>query len=250
MLETAIADSNSEGRSVENALIVLPEAFNIRKPYYDRQQSPNVDLAILCELSRVSNDSHCAFVAGLIIEDTPGVSPPYSSAYLVDGCYPIDGSHHKLLSRKRKKDGTEEGNLSWVANYTPCLSYGSTPIQYRGLAVAALICLDAQLDGETGEDYDQRCKDVAKILRGFGCRHSVMCVPAHMSNGFLGGEVGRDATLRNSLEGTIHVLANSNSGGVPSFVSNVKGTIIAPTVMGNENRIEVFSFETLATVGC
>jgi hypothetical protein len=245
MLEEAIMTFKGSGRSVENALIVLPEGFNIQKPYYDKQP-PNVDRSVLCELARISTACQCAFVAGLIIADESGVNPPDSSAYL------IDGSYQKLLARKRKKDNAEVSGVypdhCYAANYTACPSCEPTPVERRGLAVAALICLDAQSDGEDHENYVGRCDRVAKTLRGFGCKHSVMCIPAHMSNGFYGGQVGQKAALTESLEGTVHVLANSNTAWVGSCITNVNGIIVPPTIRGDQNRIEVFSFETLSTV--
>src|SRR5690348_11956483 len=101
MLERAIDDFKAKGTNLDNALIVVPEAFNIKKEYFGKER-PNVDVIVLKELAKTSEDCCCAFVAGLIIADTPGIDPPYSSAYLIDGketCQP--------LCRKALADNTE-----------------------------------------------------------------------------------------------------------------------------------------------
>ena len=243
MLKDAIKDFKSTGGNIENALIVLPEAFNIGGTYY-APEPPNVDLSILGELSRLSTDSKCAFVAGLIIADTPDIFPPHSSAYLIDRCF------QKRITRKEAQDDAEVGRVAgrgWSAKYTSCPSHESTPIQHRGLAIATLIRNDAQ-SGTLGPDevYISRCDRVTSALRGFGCQYKVMCVPAHMSNGFWGGQVGQDATLAEPLKGTIHILANSCTSQVKSFVTNTNGVIVS-SIGGSKNQIAVVSLETLCT---
>ena len=89
--------ANGENNTISDALIVLPEAFNIGKAYYDNNP-PSTDPAFLSELSQRSIFNGCSLVAGLIVDDCPGISPPYSSAYLVDG------AEITLLSRKVSKD--------------------------------------------------------------------------------------------------------------------------------------------------
>jgi predicted amidohydrolase len=234
-LEAAIADFKSTGRILENALIVLPEAFNIGMTYYAPEPA-TFDLSILPDLSRVSTSSQCAFVAGLIIADTPGVYPPYNSAYL------IDGSYQKRLARKRTQDDAEVSRVNgrgWSAKYTACFAPEPTPIQHRGLAIAAQICKDAQSPEHSVEPYDgyiSRCERLAIALRSFGCQHSVLCVPAHMLYGFHEGRLGQNAIVREELKGTIHILANSCTGNVKSFVTEPQGEIIL-NAGGNVNQI-------------
>lgn len=112
-----------------------------------------------------------------------------------------------------------------MANYTACLTCEPRALCHRGLAIAALICIDAQSDMESRDDYDLRCDSVARMLGDCKCQHSLLCIPAHMSNGFCCGQVGQNIVLRESLRGTIHVLANSHTGQVSSFITNPKGEI-------------------------
>src|ERR1700722_18569415 len=77
-LDQAIEDFKKRGGVLPGALIVLPEAFNIRKPYFD-MKAPDVNPAIRDTLATRSRIHGCAFVAGLIVDDAPGISPCYSS---------------------------------------------------------------------------------------------------------------------------------------------------------------------------
>jgi predicted amidohydrolase len=235
-LDAAISDFKCKGGTLENSLIVLPEGFNLGRHYYGTEP-PKVDLSILDWLAGVSTAFRCAFVAGLIVADTLGVNPPYSSAYLIDGlCQP----RQPILTRKKKKDNTETSRVfpdhNWVANYTAFLDYEPRALAHRGLAIAALICLDAQSDMEPREDYDLRCDAVAKMLSDCKCQHRLLCIPANMSNGFCGGQVGQNIILQESLRGTIHVLANSCAGQVSSFITKPQGEIVL-NVGRNVNQI-------------
>jgi hypothetical protein len=106
-LEAAIFDFKCKDGTLENCLVVLPEGFSLGRHYYGTEP-PKVDLSILDCLASVSADFRCAFVAGLIVADTPGVIPPHSSAYMIDGlCQP----RQPILTRKKKKDNTENSRV-------------------------------------------------------------------------------------------------------------------------------------------
>ena len=79
-LEAALARRVAE-EPLSESLIVLPEAFNIGKPYYDASLLPNTDIAIVGTLQRVARTYGIALVAGLVIKDAAGTT--YSGAYLV-----------------------------------------------------------------------------------------------------------------------------------------------------------------------
>ena len=160
----------------KNCLIVIPEAFNLRNSYYRREFDPS----IAGSLAVVSTEFEVALVAGSI--DKCGVRS-YSSAYLVDGevC--------KLLSRKLQDDVS--------GNYTPYPGKYDEPILYRGVCVAALICLDADAEGgfrPGAYTYTQMNESRARsaqvkerhetLLRRIdACRNgapAVLCIPARM----------------------------------------------------------------------
>ncbi len=120
-LKNVITKFKSDGKCLENALIVLPEGFNIGKPYR-QEERPNVNPSILDELALLSEMANCAFVAGLIIEDSPGIYPPYSSAYLIDGHF-----LKVCLSRKALPDDTEVSSTvkqpSWGGTIRPVVPF-------------------------------------------------------------------------------------------------------------------------------
>jgi hypothetical protein len=226
-----------------DALIVLPEAFNIRKRY-DHQTPPNVDPAILNDLAQMSNGFRCAFLAGLIIRDAPGVDPPYSSAYLIDGF-----TEPQLLCRKVGRDDFEVSRahcFGSIANYTACAEQRCRPIQHRGIAIVAVLCMDARYEESTDltpERFTDRCVRIVQDLRRLDGPNEVVCVPACMSNGFCSGVPGKNVTKETPWEGTILVLANRRLD-VNSFVSDAKGVILESPGRLDENGIEIRSLES------
>jgi predicted amidohydrolase len=240
MLKEAIDDFKAKGKSLDNALVVIPEAFNIRKPYCDKEP-PNVDTAVLGELARVSEDNHCAFVAGLIIADTPGIDPPYSSAYLIDGL-----ETRQRLSRKALADDTEVSRSlgrDWAANYTAYGSFQSSSILHRGIAISVLICVDAQYETNNSPVHTEACKALAVELRGHKAPYQVLCVPACLLNGFCNGDAGANVGDNLCWTDTIQILANRYPNKVRSFISNTRGLILEPTAKEKENWIETLPLE-------
>ena len=98
---------------VADSLIVLPEAFNIQRPYSVAGQA-NWEPTVLMDLGELSDQFRCAFIAGLIVIEAahPDVRPPYNSAHL------IDGRRRPPVSHKMKQDGTPVGHATGEANYT------------------------------------------------------------------------------------------------------------------------------------
>jgi predicted amidohydrolase len=123
-LRTSLVEAAKE-EDISGLLIVTPEAFNIRKGYWnpDRQ----VEASIRAALMALSAEFKVALVAGLI-EESDSHGPGYSSAYLIDGraCH--------LLARKMGNDGS--------GNYRCCTEDCDKPIQYDGVSIAVLICMD------------------------------------------------------------------------------------------------------------
>ncbi len=99
-------DREKAKESIEDSLIVLPEAFNIRK-YYKANGDSDHDPRVLTDIQLIAGEFQVAFVVGVIISEEGGPNPPYSSAWLVDS----DGS--RLICRKKWRDGT-------TGEYTPC----------------------------------------------------------------------------------------------------------------------------------
>lgn len=144
---------------ISGSLVVTPEAFNVRKGYWypDRELDPSIRIA----LTDLSTKFKIALVTGLI-EEGDAQGPGYSSAYLIDG----QASH--LLTRKMENDGSE--------NYRCCTEDFDKPVEYGGLSIAALICMDAA-------DFSQRNQQQAAVLEQMalhGTKKKLLCVPSHM----------------------------------------------------------------------
>jgi len=178
-LKLELEDAAIAGQTLDDCLIVVPEAFNVKN--YNGEACLN--RSIRDSLIRVSIELGIAFVAGLIEEtETDVLGDGYSSAYLIDGATPC-----QLLSRKTRRDST--------TNYRPYPGNCDEPIVYRGLCIAALICMDAcsdPADARTLAKVDDAKKQAAQIKK----RHenlieqirkrsegapTILCVPARMN---------------------------------------------------------------------
>ncbi len=209
---------------VLDSLVVLPEAFNIRRPYSDNEPEPDTDPGILAELSSVSECFKVAFVAGLIIRGEEGVNleRPYSAAYLIDARFPIDRRPDALMCYKAQPDDTCRGRLR---NYTP---YGderngrtpdkANPIQHRGALIAAAICVDF---------HDISCGARPWLIEALDRETDlprIFCIPASTGNRCLPFNTGEGHYQWKNTSTTV-VLANSDRDGDGSFFTNSAGKI-------------------------
>lgn len=203
-----------------NSLVVLPEAFNIGLPY--RQEGrPNFATSIFGELQNLAARFRVSFVVGLIVEEHPGPSPPRSAAYLVTGI------NHKLMGYKLRSDDVAD------RNYTPCGGQPDScnPIRWRGLRVGALICADALPAASSTPRFGDRLERVVHDS-------DWVCVPAHMGTGNFGdGRVGHTATIAPGWADQRLILANSRADGIPSFITDTKGQILAAVCAGAVNKV-------------
>ena len=235
VLEFALTVAVQRFGSLSDALVVLPEAFNIdKRHYYSAEQTTNYDPSILDGLKGLSANFKCAFIAGLIIRDSTGIVPPYSSVALIDMSVPP--TNCRVLSLKTKDDGSRK--------YTPHREFYSRPVVWRNLGIVALICFDAQSDQEDHEHFRERFQKLGDELKSRKCHTSVVCIPMHMSNGLCGGYPGTKLTARYGLSGSVWIAANSHAA-VNSFVADIDGLIREPVGRGEENKIEVFSLADL-----
>ena len=207
-----------EAGDISDSLIVLPEAFNIRKSY--RDQAPcNIERSVRSELKSFAKMFRVAFVVGLIVRELVGSKPPHSAAYL------IDEHHSKLMCYKAGREDMEGTN--YMAE-TPDRCDIRNPIHYRGVNVGALICLDAN-PYHRSDTYKQERARSDKLVNA--CE--IICVPAHMADHFENGRLG--SHLVEWANKTL-VLANSNPYGIHSFITNTSGTIVE-AVGRDENKI-------------
>jgi predicted amidohydrolase len=189
---------------VADSLMVLPEAFNIGKSFWEAGDC-NYDPSVLARLGDIAKCFDVTFVAGLSTnDDRPQSGSPYNSAYLIDrGMQPV------LLCRKEAA----------TADYTPYLNGDPNVVQCRGVSIAALICADVL------QPYPERHQQLKMELGAWG----VLCVPAAMGLGIRDG-------ISSDWSNCWVVLANSNTACTTgSFVSRMGAILEICT--GAENEI-------------
>jgi len=194
---------------VERSLIVLPEGFNIRKPYRSQVRC-NYDPGILCDLQNLSTCNAVTFVAGLIIKERHGPRLPYNSAYLIDG-----ESSTRLCTKGTFDDGS--------SLYKPWAMDVEKLAIRAGSAIAAVICRDIQ--------DSQRFQTIVRRLATADAAQKVLCVPACMSHHFSG-----EVMMRYLGPNQFLILANSDYFGCPSIVGK-DGTVLAKTEAADGNRV-------------
>jgi len=207
---TAVLEVDDRG-SLDDCLLGLPEAFNLRSGYWDR--SRKVDLSISGSLARLSTEFRIAFVVGLI-EQPDTSSPLCSSAYL------IDGSFLHLLSRKMGDDKS--------SNYSPCIDNWDQTLVHRGICLSTLICMDADFNVRK---ISNRHEEILSRMRTAGPRQRVLFIPACMTV-YLS-----EAIVNAWPSDIITVLANSTS--------------MQPSIVRlSDNLIHVKSHEKMDNVVC
>jgi predicted amidohydrolase len=154
---------------LRGSLIVLPEAFNIGVGYSRNEPAIDTSPNILGRLQNVCTDFDVCLVAGLILtfaNDPTHENKRYNSAYLVDT------NGFGLLCHKILCDSQ--------GPYSNCLTGcdGHNAVQYRNVAVASLICMDAYKHFE-----EERHKSLMKRLSLMHSTICLLCIPAYIENG-------------------------------------------------------------------
>jgi len=209
-LERALKDKSTDYRSgdISGSLIVLPEAFNLGKPYYHPQHPKTTwtpggarfPLWIALEQLRTSAATHdVVFVAGLVGEQ-------FSSAYWVDRDGPPRLMGHKLGDDR-------SGNYR-----IPCGGYEDRLVELCGACVGALICLDALDAGESA--VIRRRENLISHIRNRDRLHGILCVPVRR------GDQWNPRSPR--IDGLYCIVADSG-GAHPSFVAKGPEIIASPT---------------------
>ena len=236
-LETSLKCSEVETpEALTEALVVLPEAFNIGVKYRE-SGIRNFDRAILKGLQHFSNDFRLTFVAGLVIEEPNcPYEPPFSGAYVIR---PNDEPF--LMCHKVTDDGSNANYTSARTAYEadhPIIFDIHNPAQLGERKVGVLICLDAtpspgrsMVSGGRRPKVDLNAR-VTQVVQG----SEILCIPAHMSAQFFNGaRVG--GTIDPQWKGTRVVLANSDPSGARSFVTDAEGTILRLAIAQDECEV-------------
>jgi hypothetical protein len=159
-LERKLKSEEAKGTDLSKCLLVLPEAFNIVGNYQPVPANPTIAPSLI----KLSKDKNIALVVGLKTKHLR-CSGPFNCAYLIDGCT------WKHLACKACQDLT--------GGYVERLFFRE--IVHRGYTIAALICVDATMDG-TG--CPRRATLHKKLWDVVDKAHQlVLCVPAHFTTG-------------------------------------------------------------------
>ncbi len=196
---------------LDESLVILPEAFNVRGDYWVPAQR-RYDAGILRSLKRLSAEFGVALVAGLIEGRRPEHS--YSAAYL------IDGDFLRILSRKIIDDGS--------GLYKPALAGSDVVLSHRGINVAALICVD-------GLAFNSGCPNVRQsniIQRMRACEQgtAVLCLPAHSLEYYTTG-------VATSWPVDVTVMISNSSPRQPSVIRVSGDPAVFVECKGAENKV-------------
>ena len=201
----------SDAGDVSDSLIVLPEAFNIGMQYRHNGGTPDCSPRVLGHLRSIARACRIGFVAGLVIDDAVGVTPPYSSAYY------IDRGASRLICHKGERD--DRHGVTYTAFGRDGCDIDN-PIEHNEACIAAMVCMDIQ-------EHAQRCEALASKTASSSQPIRVFCVPAHMDAGWWPG-LKKNDQLRCSIhrEGLRVVVANSNPCGRSSFLTDPSGVVV------------------------
>jgi hypothetical protein len=207
-LEASISERGD--RYLDDALIVLPEAFNIRTTY-NKPERPAYDPGIKACLKVLAAEFKVVFVAGLVVEESVEQVLPFSSAYF------LGAQTCKLLTRKRWGDQMD-GRL-----YVACPTWPSVPYSYDDqTAIAALICMDAKKYRKasgTPESSNTEHDALRARMQVTGTQRNILCVPAHLGDSL--DEI--QESLVNVWSDKDLVIANSSVGKCISLVKLQNG---------------------------
>ena len=205
LLESALDESGLASLFGE-ALLILPEAFNIVGEYYGKVSCPP-DPNIEARLKEISTRRGLCFVAGLV--NCEGC--PYSEAVL------IDGDDRKVLTRKTLTDRSR----CYEVFMQPC----DEIILHRGLRLGALMCMDAAEGDNAAEKATQKKRhDAIRSEFAKWSETKLLCVPAR----FAASSPVPVARSWNQNKLSI-IIANKGSATYPSVIHLDNGQLcIAP----------------------
>jgi predicted amidohydrolase len=217
------------------ALIVLPEGFNLGRRYnidwrceaQTRQTKPRFSAHCMVEfLDAIAKARSLVFVVGLI----EGDHAKRNSAYLIDGKNPP-----LLMCRKMNNDHSGE--------YEPCKGecQFKNPHDTGGVYISALLCMDAERQAE-GDDEVKKAANCRRdhVLSALGRNPNrrLLCVPAAFAS-------SRSWTNDKYLSGKGIIVANSTTA-CASAIVNQEGELVKEFGDGT-NRIVLVDVDQVAS---
>jgi hypothetical protein len=184
------------------ALIVLPEAFNLGRPYYE-SGPPDINRDyVIDDLFRICRTRGVKFVVGLIEPRPETGERPLSSAYFVDE------AGGRLICHKELWDG--------VGHYTGCPIEPDrdNPIVLDDACILTVICRDIE--------NSARCRRIDKDARCAARPQNFVCIPAAMSRSDWFGPRRESPLYVPEFTARVHlIVANSDPRGVGSFITDI-----------------------------
>jgi predicted amidohydrolase len=211
----ALADCLTEAAKeadLGEALIVIPEAFNLRGGYFGKDRV--VDSTVAGSLQRLSAELGVAFVAGLI-EESDAQEKGYSCAYL------LAGNERLLLCRKAEDDGSQ--------NYRLCRDEWNRPVQHRDIGIGALICMDA---ADFNSPLKNRHETFLARLKGLEAHEAVLCIPARM-------QTYGSAEVAQAWPDWLHVIVGNAGPSRPSVIRRARGNTTPHCYSGPASAVNI-----------
>jgi len=196
---------------VMDALIVLPEAFNLGRPYGTAQDEPCACEHdwLVAKLQELARDLRITFIAGLL-EPVAAGERPRSAAYL------IDGDSCRTICHKATSDGT--------GHYKPVIDGCDieNPMEYGKACIMAVICKDIA---------EHRCDELTAKTEASPLEQRFICIPAAMSSSawLYGSNLGEHINFGppSKRRNTRIILANSLPTGPCSFITDTNWDVVA-----------------------
>jgi len=210
-----------------HSLLVLPEAFNLGRQYRESGPCQYGRDSMIEALQKLSRAADITFVTGLLDTPAPAGDLPYSSAYVIDA-----GDHRQICHKELpdEKDGIHYRRCP--ENYEV-----ENPVSFRGVSIAAMICMDIQ--------NSSRCITLIRATEKAPETIRVMCIPAAFSySGWIyGSNCGEviNFVMSPHAHNTRLILANGDPGGPCSFITNTdwQTVVCVPKDERHVNRIMV-----------
>jgi hypothetical protein len=205
---------------VTDSFIVLPEAFNLGRPYGTRPEEPCAFERdwLISKLQERSSEHRITFVTGMLDHAVARGERPSSSAYL------IDGDDCRLICHKRTDDGT--------GHYAPFTGDCDiqNPMDSKGICIMAIICKDIE---------EHRCDLLTATTEASSAKQCFICIPAAMSSSawLYNGNPGEHINfgLGPSKGKTRIILANSLPTGPCSFFTDTGYDVITLVPKGRRH---------------
>lgn len=204
--------SELEKTDASDSLLVLPEAFNLGCHYSEDGPYRFSRDCIIKALQRISKAKNITFVAALLDTPDPAGKAPLSSAYV------IDAEEYRLICHKELADQKEGRRY----RRCPVDCDIDNPISFKGAAIMAMICMDA-------DSHSRRDALASQLAQKPESTRIICIMGAFTLSGWLYGSM-LDETINftspRALDTRI-IMADAIETGPSSCITNTEWTVVA-----------------------